>query len=595
MLTVAAHARNSAFGGLPAAARTLLLCSIATFLVGMECRLFAELRPFDWRAMQANLAPWGLGVAAAAAAWRFREAILVIAPRRTMLTTLMGSLGIAALIWIEGQRQFGGCDFSELVDVAWRQHIGQKVYRDFICTLPPGFYLGARWAFDLFGASWRALVGMTCLFTAGWMLWATRLLTALAGSRPMAPLLATAVAAMTQVVLGTWWYNPLAMLGAIGFVLSSLLLYRSPRAWFARCSYCASLAIVILMKPNIGGVVIAGVGLVLALRGWRWCARVAGLSAAAAFLAWALLFLNGVSASDVLVSYRSVAGHGLALGWGFRGGSLTEIALSVSMACAFLFPVAADRHGWKAASSVEAWLLAALLAGGVYSALNNGESKLLAGSVALAACTVFVILRGSRSSMAFAAVICAMFAAIGCGTGWCRLRVQSVGDFFEWKTLPPRAAPPFFEGFTAGPRFDETLDQIQTVLSRRRYEEVFFGPRLEFAYAAFAKTPPKRQPVWFEPGTFFGVKQESQILRDWERIDFDLLVFAKNDFTYYSPEFLELIGRRYTRDDSFSRLTLFHPRQSAFATSRYNAACLYDPARLFGDLRQPVGARLRCY
>jgi hypothetical protein len=563
MLTPVAPAR-----ALPPAARVLLFFWIAASLVSAELLILSQAPHVDWRAIRINLLPNVLGWLAAALAWRFREPWLASAPWRTLLVTLAGALAAAALIWVEGQRQFGGCDFSELVDVAWRQHIGQQVYRDFICTLPPGFYLGARWAFYLFGVSWRALVGMTSLATVVWILWATRLLTGIVGSRPAAPLVAIAAAAMTQVVLGTWWYNPLAMLSAILFVLSALELRRLPGAWFSRGSYCASLAILLLMKPNIAGVAVAGASLVLALGGWRWAARVAGLSAVSVSMAWLLLRLNGIAAADVLASYRSVAGHGLALLWGFRQASLAYLVATLAMACALFLPVAAERAAGRAVRSVEGQLLAVLAIGGVYSALNNGESMLPAGAVVLTAGAVFVLLRARQvnpPSLAPGAAVamCAMFAVIGCGTGWLRQRVMTVGDFFEWQTLPPRAAPPFFRGFIAGPRFNETIDQIGAVLRERPHANVFFGPRLEFAYAAFAKTPPERQPIWFEPGTFFGQDRQAQILRDWEKIPFDLLIFSKNDFTYYSPEFLELIGRHYSRDDSYSRLTLFHPRRQA--------------------------------
>jgi hypothetical protein len=281
-----------------------------------------------------------------------------------------------------------------------------------------------------------------------------------------------------------------------------------------------------------------------------------------------------------VASYRSIAGRGLALWLGFRGIPWWDLAASVSMLCAFAFPVcagkdAADGNGWQAARSVEGRILAVAAIGGLYSGMNNGEWKIVAGAVILMAATLFVLLRagiaplssrqapGPNPSTAVAAAIavCAMFAAIGCGTGWYRLRVLTVGDFFEWRTLPPRQEPPFFKGLVAGPRFNETVDEIAAVLRGRPYRNVFFGPRLAFAYAAFGRSSPKRQPIWFEPGAGFARDHEADILHGWDAADFDLLVFAKDDFTYYPPAFLASLGRHYSRDDSLGRLTLFHRNQ----------------------------------
>src|SRR5579875_3771538 len=52
-----------------------------------------------------------------------------------------------------GNRQFGGYDYSVLIDTGWRLANGQHPYTDFICTLPPAFMLGAKYAFALWSPS----------------------------------------------------------------------------------------------------------------------------------------------------------------------------------------------------------------------------------------------------------------------------------------------------------------------------------------------------------------------------------------------------------------------------------------------------------
>jgi hypothetical protein len=65
-------------------------------------------------------------------------------------------LGIGVLNVALGQIEFGGYDGSMLIDLGWRQHLGQLPYRDFRCMLPPSFYLLSRAAVAAFGAHWWA-------------------------------------------------------------------------------------------------------------------------------------------------------------------------------------------------------------------------------------------------------------------------------------------------------------------------------------------------------------------------------------------------------------------------------------------------------
>ncbi len=51
------------------------------------------------------------------------------------------------------------------------------------------------------------------------------------------------------------------------------------------------------------------------------------------------------------------------------------------------------------------------------------------------------------------------------------------------------------------------------------------------------------------------------MLRAWLDDRFATLIFLKNDFTFYSPQFLELINANYIRDESRSELTVFHSRK----------------------------------
>ena len=60
--------------------------------------------------------------------------------------------------FLTGNRQFGGYDLSLVVDLGWRQYLGQKPYYDFICTMPIGFVLAVGTAFRIGGPAWDSIV-----------------------------------------------------------------------------------------------------------------------------------------------------------------------------------------------------------------------------------------------------------------------------------------------------------------------------------------------------------------------------------------------------------------------------------------------------
>lgn len=94
-----------------------------------------------------------------------------------------------------------------------------------------------------------------------------------------------------------------------------------------------------------------------------------------------------------------------------------------------------------------------------------------------------------------------------------RVRTIGAGMFYEDVTLgKPLSAPPFFEGMIVGPRLAAVLNDISKVLrnpsvvgltnvsDEELKSSVFFGPRVEFGYAAFNKIPRRGLLLWW-PGT----------------------------------------------------------------------------------------------
>lgn len=53
------------------------------------------------------------------------------------------------------------------------------------------------------------------------------------------------------------------------------------------------------------------------------------------------------------------------------------------------------------------------------------------------------------------------------------------------------------------------------------------------------------------------------MLAAWQADRFGTLIFWKNDFTYYSERFRQIIESRYVRDDRWPTLTVFHAGSKA--------------------------------
>ena len=99
----------------------------------------------------------------------------------------------------------------------------------------------------------------------------------------------------------------------------------------------------------------------------------------------------------------------------------------------------------------------------------------------------------------------------------------------------------------------------------------FFGPRLDFNYAALGLPSPAHSPAWWEPGTAFAVSDQAHLIQGWQEHQFQTLIFLnsvyaygtnadKADYYMYPKEFIDVIKSGYVRDNSYPFLTVYHRR-----------------------------------
>ncbi|PWU11919.1 MAG: hypothetical protein C5B50_22405 [Verrucomicrobia bacterium] len=493
---------------------------------------------------------------------------------------LLGIAQSSILYWC-GMRQLGGSDHGFLVDTGWRLAQGQRPYMDFPCTVPPGFYLGAGFAFKLFGMSWSALIRFTALFSLSLFLWSVWLGWRLFGGRGFVLLLALVLQSLSLLLVSCWLYNAVTSAAAGVFLLAAALLWHRPADARVRCAYVAALVLLALMKPNMAGVLIA-----LVTIGF-FCSRSRRLPAillsGGGFVVFLLiLWFNGIKFFDLLQSYFSVASHAATPtlnAFGLYGAmGLPDLAFYLFLYLLIiigilLLVIGAAEQGRPSFFARGYWIGICGIAAVVNPFLVNGENKLVdlvpaaIGAVLLTPQVQIGVgsaqpfsLVGSMRRLVSGVLLVLVFTGTGLAMARDRVRMIGYGAFFEYETRP--AVPDgFFKGLHAGAALRETLDQMRCLLAKTGDATVFFGPRLEWAYAAFQKPSPLNQPICWDPGLMFAEAQSGPYCESLRQKRYDIVILSRNEFgpadlSYYSAEFAQLFTSDYIYEGHYSRLTV---------------------------------------
>jgi hypothetical protein len=151
-------------------------------------------------------------------------------------------------------------------------------------------------------------------------------------------------------------------------------------------------------------------------------------------------------------------------------------------------------------------------------------------------------------SLALGAVI-----AVGLITGMTRMTLTgSAGRVFSWTSLVPAGANgTFFAGLSAGPRLAAIERDISAVSAEmgRGKTGVFFGPALEYAYAAHGYTPPLGLPAWWHSGTSYAPAQFRQIAARFAANPPAVAIFILNDWEGMPPWIYDQLRADYSRRD----------------------------------------------
>lgn len=485
------------------------------------------------------------------------------------------TIALGLSIWRLGMRQFGGYDHSSMIQAGWLQLSSLVPFKDYPCTFPPLFFLGARYAFLLFGVRWSAFVLLMALFAALSFLFLTLQFRALGLPVIGAAILALTAEVGTTVVCSFWWYNPITSVAVVMVFVSTLVCLANPQKFTAWALLGVALILLILSKPNAwpaGACVIP-----------LYCTRETGrrMRALAVLIlgvtvSGIICWLHGLSPIGVLRTYSEIADTrgnpwnliGLRDFMPVERNILSALTGVIVLLFLFLF-ASALRSGrkelpryWREYTCCAIAAVTSLAMISMNFELKTSDMMPLIVSLAVVAFRPWSARRLHGVGRAATVIVIVFFATLSCYWGVSRLRVRGIGERMFFEDGPTQTIDSgFFTGLHSGPRLIAVLQQVEAALNQYPSRRVFFGPRMEFSYAAFRRDPPPGLPIWWHPGSSFPLEDFVAVSRAFENDDFDVLIFLKDDYTRMPVAALLHKLPAYERVPGFSELDVYVRRR----------------------------------
>ncbi len=512
------------------------------------------------------------------------------------------------LVWNRhyGFVDFGGMDGGVLVQAAWAVYHGSIPYQDIPSAMPPLFFIGAGGAFDLLGPSWSSLNWLLDAFALVSFGWSFSLLAEITRRPWLSLFFAVAFQAVTLMPLSWWWYNELASTVAVLALLSGYGLTQVPGRLFFRISWGCAFALLLLVKMNTAIVLACMLGAVLFLQ--RKTRKAAALGVILALMGDCLL----LSCSHISVplylhncgQFSSRLTSWDALDWDLLSAAPTEHYTSLKILCYLLLiciPVIYFDRDLSRRRVHTIWLYM-IVAIALVQAFTNNDLKLKETVFPLLLASLILGVRTEPPSFlfGFASFLIFAFGALlifmGLALGITRVSVMMIGPHFYAGNEPPEHVlkePPFFRGLRVETRLLSVLQEVKAVVTTttdsKTTPRIFFGPRLDFCYAAYGLPFPKGLPIWWEkiPSSHVGrqypmgivmpgfLTSPSRWLAEGAPVDyrvqrfiddkFDLCIFVRGyqkiaDMTFFPDNLRGYIYEHYRKVD-FPDIVVFERNQ----------------------------------
>lgn len=115
----------------------------------------------------------------------------------------------------------------------------------------------------------------------------------------------------------------------------------------------------------------------------------------------------------------------------------------------------------------------------------------------------------------------------------------------------------YFSGLRTGNRLSMVLKEIALAKNEFSHQKIFFGPNLEFGYVYTKSPSPHGMPLWWHPGTSYGLFDEKNIIDNFIQARFDVLIFLKDNWFGLSTEMLYVIDNNYSKYDKYQYIEVY--------------------------------------
>lgn len=518
----------------------------------------------------------------------------IFAAAGVIITGMLLGLVISYL----GNIQYGSNDGSLIVNTAWPLHLGQTAYKDVITGMPPLLLLSAKWSFDIFGVKWSSIVNMTALMGTFFFILQTHIFI----KNKIGPTLSTFISLYVQIVC--WmptsflWHNGMTSASVILLLSSAWFLYKHPTEPLNYVFYSVSVFITLQTKPNLAAPAILLTFLYLFFIAKNLRRKITVCILISFVITYTFLTTFNINPVMVLSTYQLFSNRVLQpynlINFTFLNAAwekqLSFLLLLPSLMAFLLFSRHRETQAVSSKIPASEYLFLAIgVLVAVIGITTNNDFKI--HEISPIVTSIFLIMATKDknlpatdykpASILFNISIL-LFIVFGIGISFSRIRIYEEGPdvFFQNVPLHQQKSPAFFDGVWAGQRFSDVLGELAAFTTKHGYYNsphapVFFGPRLDFAYAISGIEPRPGIPLWWEAFRA-GVTQTEEMVNHFRDQHYEYLVLLHcnktkyicagnnynefgTDMTFFPDILKKYINSAYTPEYR-GELTIYHVR-----------------------------------
>ena len=392
------------------------------------------------------------------------------------------------------------------------------------------------------------------------------------------------------------WHNGMTSASVILLLSSTWFLYKYPTERRNYIFYSVSVFITLQTKPNLAAPAILFTFLYLFIMTKNLRREITFCVLVSFILVYAFLTTFDINPATVLSAYKVFSNRVLQpnnLIYFTFISAVWEKLLSflLLLSCLIAFSLFSPHRETRApsfkVSRVEYLFLAISLLISFIGITTNNDFKIQ--EVSPIVTSIFLIMASKDQNLSITdrkptfmfGISVLLFMSFGIGMSLFRLRIYEEGPdvFFQNGPLHQIETPAFFNGVWAGQRLSDVLNELDAFTVKYGFYNnprapVFFGPRLDFAYATSGIEPRPGIPLWWEAFRD-GVTQTEEMVNHFKNQHYEFLVLLHcektkyicaghydefgTDMTFFPEVLKQYIYSAYT-PEYWDELTIYHLR-----------------------------------